>query len=124
MDNSESMNVDESIQDLRDDYSTLGLGQLELRLREGGEQVATLQVLRDDNTLTRGLVKLDHLDDELAVLQLIEEPRLPQPVPALLLRQLLKLSRVKVPVLPAPHEEDHGEPAPAQLCDQVVILRK
>ena len=85
MDNSESMNVDESIQDLRDDYSTLGLGQLELRLREGGEQVTTLQVLRDDDTLARGLVKLDHFDDELAVLQLIEEPRLPQPVPALLL---------------------------------------
>ena len=85
MDNSESMNIDESIQDLRDDYSTLGLGQLELRLREGGEQVTTLQVLRDDDTLAGGLVKLDHFDDKLAVLQLIEEPSLPQPVPALLL---------------------------------------
>ena len=71
MDNSESMNIDESIQDLRDDYSTLGLSQLELRLREGGEQVTTLQVLRDDDTLAGGLVKLDHFDDKLAVLQLI-----------------------------------------------------
>ena len=118
------MNVDESVQDLGDDYPALGLSQLELRLREGGEQVASLQVLRDDDALARGLVKLDHLDNEFAILKLVEEPRLPYSIPALLLRQLLKLSRVKVPVLPAPHEEHHREPAPAQLGDEVVILLK
>ena len=85
MDNSEPMNINEGIQDLRHDHPALGLGQLELRLGEGGEQVAALQVLGDDDALTGRLIELNHLDDELAVLQLVEEPRLAQPVPALLL---------------------------------------
>ena len=122
MDDSKSMNVDESVQNLGDDYSALGLSQLELRLGEGGEQVTALQVLCDDDALTRGLVELDHLDDKFTILKLVEEPGLPQPIPALLLRQLLKLPRVEVAILPAPHEEHHREPAPAQLGDKVVIL--
>ena len=62
------------------------------------------------------------VDSSALYLQLVEQPRLSDPVPLLRLGKLLEFSRVKVSVFPPPHEVHHCKPAPAELGYQVIVL--
>ena len=123
VDNSESVNVDESIQDLGHNHPTLGLGQLKLSLGQGGKEIAALQVLGHDDRLFWRLIELNHLDDKLAILQFVEQPGLPHSVPALSLTQSLIFPSIKVSILSPPHEVDHSKATSAQLTDDGVVLQ-